>query len=41
MLMETVCEDFSDQLVYVMSDVDTYYEKLGYQREGSIFEVKM
>jgi hypothetical protein len=23
-----------------MSDVDTYYEKLGYRREGSIFEVK-
>ncbi|WP_313343155.1 GNAT family N-acetyltransferase [Sedimentibacter sp.] len=40
MLMEQACKDFSDQSVYVMSDVDIYYEKLGYRREGSIFEVK-
>jgi ribosomal protein S18 acetylase RimI-like enzyme len=39
-LMERVCKDFPDQPVYVMSDVDSYYEKLGYRREGSIFEVK-
>lgn len=39
MLMEQACKDFSDQPVYVMSDVDPYYEKLGYRREGSIFEV--
>lgn len=38
-LMERVCQDFPDQPVYVMSDVDPYYEKLGYRREGSIFEV--
>ena len=41
MLMEHVCIDFPDQPVYVMSDVDTYYNKLGYHREGSIFEVKI
>jgi hypothetical protein len=35
-----VCQDFPNQPVYVMSDVDPYYEKLGYRREGSIFEVK-
>lgn len=40
-LMERVCQDFPDQPVYVMSDVDTYYEKLGYRKEGSIFEVKL
>lgn len=40
MLMGQVCKDFPDQPVYVMSDVDPYYEKLGYPREGSIFEVK-
>ena len=40
-LMERVCQDFPDQPVYVMSDVDPYYEKLGYRREGSIFEVKV
>lgn len=39
-LMEQVCKDFSNQPVYVMSDVDPYYEKLGYSRVGSIFEVK-
>jgi hypothetical protein len=25
--------------MYVMSDVDGYYEKLGYRRVGSVFEV--
>jgi len=40
-LMERVCQDFPDQPVYVMSDVDPYYEKLGYRREGSIFEVQI
>ena len=39
-LMERACQDFPEQVVYVMSDVDRYYEKLGYRREGSIFEVK-
>lgn len=39
-LMERVLMDFPNQPIYVMSDVDPYYEKLGYHREGSIFEVK-
>ncbi|NLO37950.1 MAG: GNAT family N-acetyltransferase [Ruminiclostridium sp.] len=39
MLMDKVAGDFTDQPVYVMSGVDPYYEKLGYRREGSIFEV--
>lgn len=39
-LMKQVCQDFPGQPVYVMSDVDPYYEKLGYPREGSIFRVK-
>ena len=39
-LMERVFKDFPNQPIYVMSDVDPYYEKLGYRREGSIFEVK-
>ena len=38
--MERVCPDFLDQPVYVMRDVDPYYEKLGYHKAGSIFEVK-
>jgi len=39
-LIERVRQDFQGQTVYVMSDVDPYYEKLGYCRVGSIFEVK-
>ncbi len=39
-LMERVCQDHSNQTVYVMSDVDAYYEKLGYKKAGSIFLVK-
>lgn len=38
-LMECICADYPDYVVYVMSDVDPYYKKLGYRREGSIFEV--
>ena len=34
-LMERVFKDFPNQAIYVMSDVDPYYEKLGYRREGS------
>jgi len=40
LLMEQVCRDFPDDTVYVMSDVDPYYTKLGYQKEGTIFIVK-
>jgi ribosomal protein S18 acetylase RimI-like enzyme len=39
-LMEQVVMSYPSQPIYVMSDVDPYYEKLGYRREGSIFEVK-
>lgn len=38
-LMERLCADYSGQNVYVMSDVDEYYRKTGYRREGSIFRV--
>lgn len=40
LLMTQVCLDFPDEAVYVMSDVDAYYEKQGYRREGAIFEVR-
>jgi len=39
-LMECILTDFPDTHVFVMSDVDEYYEKLGYEKEGSIFKVK-
>ena len=39
-LMACLCDEYPDHIVYVMSDVDRYYEKLNYKREGSIFEVQ-
>ncbi len=39
LLLAQVCREYPDQTVYVMSDADPYYEKLGYRREGSIFAV--
>jgi len=39
-LMEKVCIDFPNDTVYAMSDVDPYYEKLGYEKAGTIFVVK-
>ncbi len=40
MLMEQVCHDYPDAPIYVMSDVNPYYEKLGYLCEGTIYIVK-
>ncbi len=39
-LLERACADYPCQTVYVMSDVDAYYTKLGYPKEGSIFHVQ-
>jgi GNAT superfamily N-acetyltransferase len=39
-LMECIYSEYPETVVYVMSDVDGYYLKQGYRREGSIFEVK-
>jgi ribosomal protein S18 acetylase RimI-like enzyme len=38
-LIDHVKQNYSGQKVYVMSDIDPYYEKLGYIREGSILIV--
>ena len=38
-LMECISRDYPDKEVYVMSDVDVYYEKQGYKKVGSVFEV--
>lgn len=38
-LMECLLVDNPNQDVFVLSDVDGYYHKLGYQKEGSIFKV--
>lgn len=39
-LMERVSEDFPEQTIYILSDVDPYYEKQGYQKEGSVFSMR-
>lgn len=38
-LMEVIHKDYPNREVFVLSDVDVYYEKLGYKNEGSIFNV--
>ncbi|NLB37255.1 MAG: GNAT family N-acetyltransferase [Clostridiales bacterium] len=38
-LMECIYDKYPDCIVYVMSDVDAYYKKLGYRQGGSVFEV--
>lgn len=38
-LMECLYCDFPGQVVYVMSDVDKYYEKVGFEKAGSVFLV--
>ena len=40
LLMEQACLEFPNDPVYVMSDVNPYYEKLGYEAEGAIYIVK-
>ena len=40
MLMERVVKDYPEAPVYVMSDVDPYYSKLGYEIAGTLFIVK-
>lgn len=37
--MNCVTQQYPEQTVYVMSDVDDYYIKQGFRREGSVFEV--
>jgi GNAT superfamily N-acetyltransferase len=39
LLMEKVVADYPDTTVYVNSDVNPYYEKLGYKVAGNIFLV--
>lgn len=39
-LMECICDEYPSHEVYVMSDVDEYYTKQGYRREGSVFMVE-
>ena len=38
-LLEQIKVDFSNLTVYALSDEDAYYEKIGYKRVGSVFEL--
>lgn len=40
-LMEVLCEEYPQKQVYVMSDVDVFYKKQGYEKVGSVFQVKV
>ncbi len=40
LLIEQIGVDYPDQTAYVMSDADPYYHKLGYERIGSVFQIK-
>ena len=40
LLMDAILDEFPDKGVYVMSDVDEYYAKLGYEKAGTIFAVR-
>lgn len=39
-LMLCIQKDFPEHTVYVMSDEDGYYDKVGFSRVGSIYEVR-
>ncbi|MES9938059.1 MAG: GNAT family N-acetyltransferase [Sedimenticola sp.] len=38
-LISKLKSDYSDLTVYALSDEDAYYEKLGYKKAGSVFEI--
>lgn len=38
-LLAQVKTDFSNLAVYTLSDEDAYYEKIGYKKIGSVFEL--
>lgn len=40
LLIEKVKNDYPEQSIYIMSDVDEYYIKCGYNKIGSIFEIE-
>ncbi len=38
-LLEKIKNDYADIVVYALSDEDPYYEKLGYRKVGSVFQL--
>ena len=39
-LIERIKVDFTELTVYALSDEDAYYEKIGYEKIGSVFLIK-
>lgn len=39
-LIERVRADFPEDDIYVMSDVDAYYERIGFKRVGSVLQMQ-
>jgi len=39
LLIERINNDFKNLTVYALSDEDAYYEKKGYKKIGSVFEI--
>ena len=38
-LLKKIKNDFPDLTIYALSDEDAYYEKIGYKKIGSVFEI--
>jgi hypothetical protein len=38
-LISRLKNDFSNLSVYAVSDEDVYYEKIGYMKAGSVYEI--
>ena len=38
-LLDRIKNDYPEHEIFVMSDVDEYYKKIGYKLEGSIFKL--
>lgn len=39
-LLEILSTNYPNQDIFVLSDVDGYYQKIGYRKEGSIFKIE-
>jgi GNAT superfamily N-acetyltransferase len=39
-LLDCIKTDFPGQDIFILSDVDEYYQKLGYSIEGTIFKIQ-
>lgn len=38
-MLKSLKQDHPDQIIYILSDEDLYYEKLGCKRVGSVFQL--